>query len=114
MGRAVVGGTAIVVVIFLRPIDRDAHQPTVVVEEPAPFVVEQGPVGLDAVAHTTTFGISSLISQRLAIETNRQNRMSICKQILHGNHLSFFKTALRDGEAGRCTMQPAMSLLLLP
>ena len=71
MGRAVVGGAAIVVVIFLRPIDRNAHQPTVVVEEPTPFVIEQGPIGLDAVAHTTTFGISSLISQRLAIETNR-------------------------------------------
>ena len=71
VGWAIVGCKAILVVVCLRAIDRDAHQPTIVVEKPAPFVVEQGTIGLDAVAHTSPFGISTLIGQRFAIETNR-------------------------------------------
>lgn len=77
MGRAIVGSKAILVVVCLRAIDRDAHQPTVVMEKPAPFVVEQGAIGLDTIAHTSAFGISTLIVQRFAIETNRpQQRFS--------------------------------------
>ena len=62
VGWTVVGCKAILVVECLRAIDRDAHQPTIVVEKPAPFVVEQGSIGLDTVAHASAFGISTLIS----------------------------------------------------
>ena len=61
VGQAVVGSKAILVVVCLRAIDRDAHQPTIVVEKSTPFDVEQGTIGLDAVAHTSASGISTLI-----------------------------------------------------
>ena len=61
VGWTVIGCKAILVVVCLRAIDRDAHQPTIVVEKSTPFVVEQGTIGLDAVAHTSPFGISTLI-----------------------------------------------------
>ena len=48
-GRHTLAIPAILVVEGLRTINGDSYQKMVLFEEPAPFVVQEGPVGLDAV-----------------------------------------------------------------
>ena len=48
---------AVLVVELLRAVDGDAHQPVVLLEEPAPLVGEQRAVGLDAVVDGASAGI---------------------------------------------------------
>ena len=56
------------VVELLRSVDGDAHQPVVLLEEPAPLVGEQGAVGLDAVVYGPSVGILLLQLHRTLVE----------------------------------------------
>lgn len=67
-GGAMVGGAPILIVKLLGSIDRDAHEPLVVVEEAAPLVGEKRAIGLDAVADDAATTIISLQLEDSLIE----------------------------------------------
>ena len=59
------------VVKRLRPVDGNAHQPSVVVEEPAIVVGKQRAVGLDTIVYHMAVGILALQVHRFRIEGKR-------------------------------------------
>ena len=56
---------------FLRAVNRDAHEPAVVVQETAPFVVEQGAVCLQAILNSAASGIALLELHGFTVEVER-------------------------------------------
>ena len=54
---------------ILRPVDGDAHKPAVVVQELAPFVSEQGTVGLEYIFNPAAIGVFSLQLQGMLVKT---------------------------------------------
>ena len=62
------------VVKRLRPVDGNAHQPSVVVEEPAIVIGKQRAVGLDTIVYHMAVGILPLQVHRFLIEGKRAHQ----------------------------------------
>ena len=60
---------AVFIVKILWPVDGDAHKPAVVVQELAPFVSEQGTVGLEYIFNPAAIGVFLLQLQGMLVKT---------------------------------------------